>query len=847
MAKVYVSSTFQDLQEHREKVRAVLRRMGHEDVAMEYYVAGTERPLDKCLADVAACDVYVGVFAWRYGWVPTKNNPDRLAITEMEYRKAVETNKPCLIFLLSEDAPWPRKFIDRDPTLIERLRNGLSEEHFRQPFNSPDELGRLVAEAIHSWEKEHGHLMPLMLFPEFDLKAYYEALTKRYQRLDLDALTPPQKEEYLQLQLRTVFVEQSVRENPPPVELTKELWERLQREKEIHPDDLPANVTLDDVLSARTSYYEKPSRPVLDVLTDTRHQHAIILGDPGSGKSTLARYALLSLIAGTGDEKLSRTFEGYLPLLIELRSYAALHTEDKCDTFLEFLDYMGETEGWHLNKDKLHQYLKTDGRAVVIFDGLDEIFEPEARERVALRIAGFAADYPKARVIVTSRVIGYRRKILEDAGFAHFTLQDLNEEQVSAFVNQWYSLALSDRPDEATGRRERIMRSFKDSPSIRQLAGNPMLLTIMAIIGKHQELPKERWKLYDHAASVLIQHWDINKHLHDRNLTSDLIEEEDKKELLRRLADKMQSGERGLAGNCIHRDQLQEEFEGYLKERYGQTTADAAKTARAIIEQFRERNFILSLYGANVYGFVHRAFLEYFCATAFVNRFEKTRDMAIEELKRDVFGAHYEDRSWHEVLRLICGMIDEKFAGELIDYLVQDLSKPWSEYSKERPPWNIALAVQCLSELRNPGTVAETSERVLQAVCALFESYIAGEYQAVLSIFFGEQIAAPMEAIGSNWPNRHILTEWLRAITPSSRAWFADEEFGRFVGSISKGMDDIHRTIMSYATHDDENYRVLAPFTLAIGWHDAPQTLPLLNDRAVNDESRRCVTRQLQQ
>jgi hypothetical protein len=494
-------------------------------------------------------------------------------------------------------------------------------------------------------------------------------------------------------------------------------------------------------------------------------------------------------------------------------------------------------EGWHLNKESLHHYLKTDGRAVVIFDGLDEIFEPEARERVAHRIAGFAEDYPKARVIVTSRVIGYRRKILEDAGFAHFTLQDLDEEQVAAFINQWYSLALSDRPEEAEGRRERIMRSFQESASIRQLAGNPMLLTIMAIIGKHQELPKERWKLYDHAASVLIQHWDINKHLRDRKLTSDLIEEEDKKELLRRLAYRMQSGERGLAANAIHRDQLLAEFEGYLKERYGQTPAEAATTARAIIEQFRERNFILSLYGANVYGFVHRAFLEYFCATAFVNKFEKTREINIEQLKHNVYGAHYEDRSWHEVLRLICGMIDEKFAGEIINYLVQDLSKPLSEYSEKQPPWNIALAVQCLSELRNPGTVTETAGRVLQAMCALFEFDLSRSGSLVFQRFYDNHLAASTKSIGTNWPNRHMLEEWLRAIGSHENAWYVTERLGKFIGSVCKGINDIHRIMMDYATHEDENYRVLAPYILALGWPDDAQTLPLLRDRALNDKA----------
>jgi hypothetical protein len=90
MAHVYVSSTFKDLEECREKVRIVLKRMGHEDIAMEYYVAEDKRPLEKCLEDVASCDLYIGIFAWRYGYVPEGYDK---SITELEYRKAVETKK----------------------------------------------------------------------------------------------------------------------------------------------------------------------------------------------------------------------------------------------------------------------------------------------------------------------------------------------------------------------------------------------------------------------------------------------------------------------------------------------------------------------------------------------------------------------------------------------------------------------------------------------------------------------------------------------------------------------------------------------------------------------------------
>ena len=104
MAKICISSTFLDLQEHREQVRIALRSVGHEDVAMEYYTAGEKPPLDKCLKDVAACDIYVGIFAWRYGCIP---KGQKKSVTEQEYRTAVKLGKPCLIFILKEDAAWP--------------------------------------------------------------------------------------------------------------------------------------------------------------------------------------------------------------------------------------------------------------------------------------------------------------------------------------------------------------------------------------------------------------------------------------------------------------------------------------------------------------------------------------------------------------------------------------------------------------------------------------------------------------------------------------------------------------------------------------------------------------------
>lgn len=523
-----------------------------------------------------------------------------------------------------------------------------------------------------------------------------------------------------------------------------------------------------------------------------------------------------------------------MPLLIELRSYAGLCADGKCDTFLEYLEYLGETEGWHLTKNALHQHLKNDGRAVVIFDGLDEIFDPEGRERIARQIAGFVSDYPKARIVATSRIIGYRRAILSAAGFAHFTLQDLDKSQVATFVSRWYDLALSDRPDDARERRERILKSFGESASIRQLAGNPMLLTIMAIIGKHQELPRERWRLYDHAASVLIEHWDVNKHLKDQRVQADFIGANEKKELLRRLAYAMQNGEGGLAGNYIHREDLEKEFVSYLRERYDQPAERATTIGRAIIEQFRERNFILSLYGASLYGFVHRAFLEYFCAAAFVHKFEKTQELTLDELKRDVYGEHWEDRNWHEVLRLICGMIDEKFTGEIVGCLIDEPRQPRPEEYETRPPWNIALAVACLSEVDNLSTVAEPAEQLLRRLCALFDESM--KQPSKLGEFLYEHVVAFVEVIGPTWPNRTVLIDWISEVKPPvSLSYYGEQAFARFVGAIGRRLEAVHEALLALAVNDDYELRVLALTALVEGWSADPRTLPLLRHCVVTD------------
>lgn len=183
MARIYVSSTFSDLEEYRKKVSLSLRRLGHEDVAMEYYVAEDRRPLDRCLKDVASSDLYIGIFAWRYGHVPQNDNPEGRSITELEYKKAQHDRIPCLIFMLSEEALWPKSRQDKgiEAERIENLRNEIlsSERSLVGFFETDDELTRKVNEAVIKWMKESG-LAGMRLSTDPDSLPYEKSSVRTY-------------------------------------------------------------------------------------------------------------------------------------------------------------------------------------------------------------------------------------------------------------------------------------------------------------------------------------------------------------------------------------------------------------------------------------------------------------------------------------------------------------------------------------------------------------------------------------------------------------------------------------------------------------------------------------------
>jgi len=165
LMKIYISSTQTDLVDYRARVAQALRQSGHQVIQMEEYTAEESRPLERCVKDAASADLYVGIFAWRYGYVPPaeptpeelpeKIIPGETSITEAEYHAA--KGKPRLIFLLADSVPWPPTLMDAHTAedggrRIKNLRAYLGENHMVAFFNSPDQLAKEVLSAVRRQE-----------------------------------------------------------------------------------------------------------------------------------------------------------------------------------------------------------------------------------------------------------------------------------------------------------------------------------------------------------------------------------------------------------------------------------------------------------------------------------------------------------------------------------------------------------------------------------------------------------------------------------------------------------------------------------------------------------------------
>src|SRR5262249_36558855 len=157
-----------------------------------------------------------------------------------------------------------------------------------------------------------------------------------------------------------------------------------------------------------------------------------------------------------------------VPVLIELRQYAQ-HRGDQ-----GLLAYAGRVLGGEsspVSAESMLEALKS-GRVQLLCDALDEIFDHDLRKATADSLREILAGSPDARLIITSRLVGYPDDILGSSGFHHWLIQDFTYAQITRFVELWLDHAVSDIRDQEIVRER--MKGALEIQRVREMAGNPL-------------------------------------------------------------------------------------------------------------------------------------------------------------------------------------------------------------------------------------------------------------------------------------------------------------------------------------------------------------------------------------
>jgi hypothetical protein len=135
---VFISSTFEDLVDHRTRVQSALRQAGLIDISMEHFGARDVLPVDECARLVKKeSNLFVGIYGHRYGYIPDGHD---ISISEIEYRSA--SSIPRFIYIIDKNYAVLPRYIDAGELGIKlaAFKLGLTKRHICQFFKTPEDL-----------------------------------------------------------------------------------------------------------------------------------------------------------------------------------------------------------------------------------------------------------------------------------------------------------------------------------------------------------------------------------------------------------------------------------------------------------------------------------------------------------------------------------------------------------------------------------------------------------------------------------------------------------------------------------------------------------------------------------
>ena len=623
---VFISSTFLDNQDRRKLVEDAILRAGMQPVGMERFTASAHPVVEECERPARECEVYLGIIAHRYGWIP----PGReVSITELEYDAARAAGRPRLMFEIDGSIPHLKKDEDEGPgrgakqDLLDAFKARYGKDQMPTPFTEIN-LAVKVLHALTRWREEQegtapapSAVVPVSAEAVRELDRYREAALSRHAELPLAGF---------KTKLRV------------PIDL-EELYVPLRAMMDLR---FSGGCVFADAGEAELKLREHGSEdiPLIDALREAgkrKRRGVVILGDPGSGKTTHLKRLLLACFrespAGLGLPA------DTVPVFLPLRELEDLTRG--IDAFIE-----RTLDDPHLTIPRgFGQRLLERGHLLLLFDGLDEVSDPGQRANVSRWIEQAVTARPGCAAVVTCRFAGYDEAARLGAGFLELHLRPLSPEQSDEFIRHWYravetgldptqgEIVAGQRANELT---ERLRQPDFRSARMAEMTRNPLLLANLCLVHRDRgALPRNRHQLYDECIDVLLERWREAKSL-PVHVSADVG-----RRVLQPAALWLHGQEGRIRATAA---ELAQALEPALK-----TARWPGGDAQVFLRTVRDESGLLTGWGPDQFGFMHLGFQEYLAATELRRlAFEGDKQAVLREL-----AGHYGESWWQEVILLL--------------------------------------------------------------------------------------------------------------------------------------------------------------------------------------------------
>jgi len=368
-----------------------------------------------------------------------------------------------------------------------------------------------------------------------------------------------------------------------------------------------------------------------------------LLGQPGSGKSTVLAYAARSCAERAAlAHRMHRAQGGRrVPVLLTLREHAESLVAEPATSLAAVARAAARGRSGSEPRGWWERQLRR-GRCLVLLDGLDEVARIDHRLAVADWVERQIAAYPGNQFVVTSRPYGLPESLAAAADV--YAVRPFSAEQVQAFLDRWYLAAerhatgaktraelraVRARADESAARLSALLR---EHPALRDLAVNPLLLTMIAAAHRYRgALPASRADLYGEICQVL-----LSRRVQAKELP-ELLSWPAKQTLLAVLAYKMMRDD----ATSLPAARILEILAPPL-ERFG-----ASVTGEAFLDDITHNGLLVELAGRR-YAFTHLTFQEYLAA-----RHVTAIPGLVKSLAENV-----DDPWWHEAILLYAATAD---------------------------------------------------------------------------------------------------------------------------------------------------------------------------------------------